>query len=69
MSGKDSGKAGRGPAPTEAGQDAEADAPATGTIDSPAPPGEPQPGDLAEQAANRSGPVDISPAHPRRTRP
>jgi hypothetical protein len=69
MSGKDTGKAGRGPTLAEAGQDTEADPPATGTIDAPAPPGEPQPGDLAEQAANRSGPVDISPAHPRKTQP
>ena len=34
---------------------------ATGTVDNPTAPGEPQPGDRGEMAANLGGPVDVFP--------
>lgn len=39
---------------------------AAGTVDKPIQPGETQPGEIMEQAQLRGGPVDISPARPRR---
>jgi hypothetical protein len=40
---------------------------AAGTIDTPIQPGETQPGETMEQAQLRGGPVDVSPARPRRS--
>lgn len=40
--------------------------PASGTIDHPVAPGEPQAGDLSEAAANLGGPVDVFPLRNRR---
>lgn len=42
--------------------------PAAGTIDHPIAPGEAQAGDLAEQAANLGGPVDVFPLRQRQRR-
>ncbi|RAI60147.1 hypothetical protein [Roseicella frigidaeris] len=72
MTDRTTGKPGGDPASQDkaAARPEEADGPAAGTIDSPIAPGETQPGDLDEQAANLGGPIDISPArgHPRRDR-
>jgi len=39
---------------------------ASGTVQSPIPPGEPQPGDANEMASLHGGPVDISPGRQRK---
>ena len=72
MTDRTTGKPAGQPAPQgkPAARPEDEDGPAAGTIDSPIAPGEAQPGDLDEQAANLGGPIDVSPArgHPRRER-
>lgn len=41
--------------------DADADGPASGSVEHPIAPDDPQPGDSAELASNLGGPVDIAP--------
>ncbi|MBO1074241.1 hypothetical protein [Roseomonas marmotae] len=50
--------------PEEAERDA--DDTASGTVEHPIPPGEPQPGDINELAGTLGGPIDVFPGRPRK---